>query len=66
MTFQVRQSSRKAKRERHQRRMAKLMKSVGGYRSSMWNIFISKIQLKIMRRIQMAHARKEAKISNTL
>ena len=66
MDFQQRQSIRVGKRRKHQRDMAKLMRKVGGWQSSSWSTFISKIKLKIMRRLQMAKARKEAKISNAI
>ena len=40
------------------------MQKLGGYNSFKWHTFIDKIKQKIIRKLQMTQARKEAKLSN--
>lgn len=62
--FARRHELRKARRRKHQRDMAKLMKKSGGYNSFGWRMIVDRIRVKVIRQIQFAQARKEAKASN--
>lgn len=63
-TFEKRHELRKAKRRLHQRGMAKLMQKAGGYNSFKWRMVVDRVRIKVVRRVQFAQARKEAKIAN--
>lgn len=64
--FARRHELRKARRRLHQRKTAKLMRKLGGYNSFGWRMEVDRIRIRILRRIQFAQARKEAKASNAV
>lgn len=62
--FEKRQYKRVTKRRKHQRDMAKLMQKVGGYNSFKWRTIVDRIRVRLVRKLQLAQARKEARLSN--